>query len=137
MEKIKTLDDLVYKLSNTLYKHGVWLSAIFNQPKGVKEKITYDHNNMIATFRIYMNEISWFDVYKKDSDISFRYLDKSNLYYTNDHIKDKGIGLHNRLILKKPTYDEVYNFLYTYYVCPLALEKDKYNSLNKIFKRKK
>lgn len=137
MEKIKTLDDLVYKLSNDLYKHDIWLTAVLNQPKDIREEVSYSHDSMTATFKITMNEISWFDVYKKDSGISFRYFDKSNLYYTNDHIRDNGIGLHNRLILNDPTYDEVYKFLYTYYVCPLALNKDNYNNLNKMFKRKK
>ena len=41
-----------------------------------------------------------------------------------------------KVILEKPTYDEVYDFCYNYYICSLALNKDKYKSLNKIFRRK-
>lgn len=134
MGKIKTIDELIEKLSK-LYKYDIWVHA-YIQKKHSKHSICdvdIDHNTV--TFRLESsNEIPWIDISKGRSLKSFRYFDKNNLYYSSfNEIK-------NRLILEKPTYDQVYEFIFYQYVCPLAIEeimRSYDNCKNNIFKRKK
>lgn len=64
------------------------------------------------------------------------YENNRNLFYVITSLKGHDSKDAVRVILKQPTYDEVYDFCYNYYVHPLLLNKEKYKSLNKIFRRR-
>lgn len=137
MEKIDNLATLTQLLSNDLKNYNVTIQTLLNTNKAKEPRVIFDGTDTV-TYIIPGCEVTSFKIFKENNDDKyFLYNDKQNLCYTVDNIKNKGVALHNRLILNKPTYDEVYNFLYTYYVCPLALNKNNYKCLNKIFKRKK
>ena len=134
MEKIKTIDELLEKLSK-LYKYDVWVHAHMQKKQSKHEAfgISIDHNTITFTLES-SNEIPFIDISKGRSLKSFRYFDKSNLYYSNFN------SIENRPILYKPTYDQVYEFIFYQYVCPLAIEETMRsydNCKNNIYKRKK
>jgi len=137
MEKIDSLARLTQLLSNNLKDYNIILQTLLNTNKAKEPSVIFDGTDTV-TYIIPGCDIIQFKIFKQNNNEQyFLYTDKGNLCYTNDYIKDKGVALHNRIILEKPTYDEVYDFCYTYYVHPLTLNKDKYKSINKIFKRKR
>lgn len=140
MKKIESIEELAETLSNNLIKKNIKdtivLQTIIDTTKSKEPSVVFNGEDTV-TYVIPGCSITEFKLFKETNEKQyFLYTDKQNLCYTNDNIKDKGIALHNRIILKKPTYDEVYDFLYKYYICPLTLNKEKYKSLNKIFRRR-
>ena len=136
-EKIDSLARLTQLLSNDLKKYDIVIQTLLNTNNAEEPRIAFNGGDTV-TYMIPGCEVITIKIFKENNDNEyFLYNDKQNLCYNKDNIKDKGIALHNRLILDKPTYNEVYNFLYSYYICPLSLNKDSYNCLNKIYKRKK
>lgn len=137
MDKITNLAKLTQLLSNNLKDYNIILQTLLNTNKAKEPRVIFDGTDTV-TYIIPGCDITQFKIFKQNNnDQYFLYTDKKNLCYTNDCIRDKGVALHNRIILKNPTYDEVYNFLYTYYVYPIALNKDEYKNINKIFKRRR
>lgn len=125
--RIKNIEELVEKLQK-LYKYDVWMHITFHKPSEITTIIEKDLKYETVTYSfVNMTQISNFTIYKKGSANAFIYYDRRNLYYDN---KKK-----MREIFNSPSYDEVYDFLYKYYICPLTLKKEQYISLNKTFKR--
>lgn len=140
MNKIESIEELAETLSNNLIKKNIKdtiiLQTKIDTTKSKEPSVVFNGEDTV-TYVIPGCSIIEFKLFEGNNNKQyFIYTDKKNLCYTNDQIEDKGIGLHNRIILKKPTYDEVYDFLYKYYICPLTLKKEQYKSLNKIFWRK-
>lgn len=127
--EIKNIEELVQKLQK-LYKYDVWMHITFHKPSEITTIIEQDLKYETVTYSLVnMTQISNFTIYRKGNANAFIYYDRWNLYYDNQKRK--------KIIFNYPTYDEVYDFLYKYYICPLTLKKEQYLSLNKIFKRKK
>lgn len=125
---MKNIEQLVQKLQK-LSKYNIWINATFHKPSIITQidEKNYEYESITYSF-ININQISNFIIYRKSDKYSFVYFDKKNLYYNNQ--------INVRKILDYPNYDEVYCFLYNYYIYPLNINKDKYISLNEIFRRK-
>lgn len=137
MKKIESIEELAETLSNNLIKKyikdTIILQTVLDTTKSKEPGIIFNGEDTV-TYIIPGCSITKFKLFEGNNNKQyFIYTDKKNLCYSND---DKSIAIHNRIILKNPTYDEVYDFLYKYYTCPLTLKKEQYISLNKIFRRR-
>lgn len=128
--KIKTFEKLIKKLKiiNKINNNILIFEELYDSNDENSFIIQYDVDYNIESI---VRKEPYVQLASKEyiSEIgTMFYENNGNLFYcTINGIKK---------ILEKPTYDEVYNFCYNYYICPLNLNKDKYKSLNKIFKRR-
>jgi len=125
---MKSIEQLVKKLQK-LSKHNIWINATFHEPSVITTINEKDNEYQSITYSLVdINQLSNFSIYRKSDKYSFIYYDRRNLWYDNHK--------NRRVILDYPSYNAVYDFLYTYYINPFNLNKDKYISLNEIFKGK-
>ena len=128
-EKIDSLARLTQLLSNDLFK-DINLTVSLDTDIHEKPCVIFDGSDTV-TYAIPGCPVTGFKIFKENNEEKyFLYDDKKNLCWHNN--KNNG-----RVILTAPTYNQVYDFLYSYYTCPLLLNKDSYNCLNNIYKRKK
>ena len=128
--KIKTFEKLIKKLKiiNKINNNILILEELYDSNDENSFIIQYDINYNIKSI---VRKEPYVQLVPKECKCevgTMFYENNRNLFYCTIN----GI----KTILEKPTYNEVYNFCYNYYICPLNLNKDKYKSLNKIFRKK-
>lgn len=128
--KIKTFEKLIKEL-NKLCKKDKTLS-VSSRIYDYEDEDSYNqYYDWKASKLVYIvkKKPNYFGITKENTKGTFWYYDG----YFLEYINDKGKNIH---ILDWADYNEVYNFLYNYYFCSLNINKDKYEHLNNIFRRK-
>lgn len=132
-EKIDSLVRLTQLISDNLLK-GNNLTVSLDTDIHEKPCVIFDGSDTV-TYSIPGCPVTGFKVFKENNgEKYFLYDDKKDLCWHNSSKNDE------RVILTAPTYDQVYEFLYNYYICPLNMLSAKPSYLeiiNNIYKRKK
>lgn len=135
---INTFDELLEKLKkiNKKNKNILVLEELYNINDEDYFIIQHDINSNIATA---IRKEPYIQLAPRECQCELGtmfYENNRNLFYVTTSLKGHNGCGGIRIILEKPTYNEVYDFCYNYYINPLLLNKEKYKSLNKIFRRR-